>query len=396
VVHIEKLVRLTDAINGISDARALTKKIAEEGARLCGTDLASVYIYSDEQELERTASVGLSQHLAREIEKLGRAQWAVNNLVASNKPRIARTVAQAPYPSPLHKLAASEGIAAIISVPMIYQDKLMGILLVFQTVARDITEDTENDLYVLGNYAALALAHLHLVEIRMWEQKSQDQFLDVLGHELRTPLTSIMGFTQMIRRRFNTMRETDPRLRDQLDLLWAQAQRLHRLLDTFIDMSNIERGEFTIEHDKLDVVAALNMAAEQSQAQARSKHQLRLEIPDHSIWVSGDAKRLEHAFIHVISNAIRYSPVDQPIVVACKERNRQEIQISVVDHGPGIPSELRREIFKRFYPSDTRKAGGMGMGLYFSRAIVEAHGGKLSIDSTPGSGTTVDIVLPVE
>src|SRR5207249_9102865 len=110
----------------------------------------------------------------------------------------------------------------------------------------------------------------------------------------------IMGFTQMIRRRFDSMRETDPRMRDQLDLLWAQAQRLHRLLDTFVDMSNIERGEFTIEHNRLDVATALSMAAEQSRAQAHSKHELKLDIPDQPIWVSGDARRLEHAFIHII------------------------------------------------------------------------------------------------
>src|SRR5204862_7254444 len=101
-------------------------------------------------------------------------------------------------------------------------------------------------------------------------------------------------------------------------------------------------------------------------------------------------------FIHIISNAIRYSPVDQPILIECKEDSRHKVQISLTDHGPGIPIELRRDIFKRFYPSDSRKAGGMGMGLYFSRAMVEAHGGKLNIDSTPGSGTTVDIVLPME
>lgn len=393
-MHSEKLAKLTDVINSALDARTLANKVGEEAAGFCATDMASVFLYNDEGELDRVTSIGLSSRFAQEIEKLGKAQWVVSNLVTSNRPRVLRMVSQIPYPSPLHKLASAEGIAAIISVPMIYQDKLAGIMLLFQAVAHDVTEEDLTDLYILGNVGALALAHLRLVETRKWEQKSQDQFLDVLSHELRTPLTSIMGFTQMIRKRVNSMRETDARLRDQLDLLWAQSQRLHRLLDTFVDMSNIERGEFTIQHERLDVVTTVCTAVEQSQSQARSKHHLEVKVPDHVIWASGDQKRLEHALIHVISNAIRYSPMDTPITVTCQKRGEHEVIISVVDQGPGIPNELRREIFKRFYPSDTRKAGGMGMGLYFSRAIVEAHGGKLNITSVPGSGTTVDIILP--
>lgn len=396
VAHADIIARLTDMINSSLDARVLIRKIAEESAQLSGTRMASVYVYNDEGELERATSVGLSPHFAREIEKLGRSQWAISSLVASNKPGVVRTVSSAPYPSPMHKLASSEGIAAIVSVPMLYQEKLVGVLLLFQTTIQKTSENYLSELCIMGNFGALALAHLHLVETRKWEQKSQDQFLDVLSHELRTPLTSIMGFTQMIRRRFDTMRDADPRIRDQLDLLWAQAQRLHRLLDTFVDMSNIERGEFTIDQDKLDVILALSVAVEQSRSQARSKHQLKLEAPDHPIWITGDTRRLEHAFIHIISNAIRYSPVDQPIVVTCEELRGHEIKISIIDQGPGIPSELRREVFKRFYPSDTRKAGGMGMGLYFSRSIVEAHGGKLNIDSTSGAGTTIDILLSTE
>src|SRR5207253_11057149 len=121
-------------------ARALIRKLAEEVAQLCGTDMVTAYLYNDEGELERTASVGLSPHFAREIEKLGQAQWTVSNLVTTDKPRVVRTVTKAPYPSPLHKLAASEGVATIVSVPMVYQEKLVGILLLFQTFARDIAE----------------------------------------------------------------------------------------------------------------------------------------------------------------------------------------------------------------------------------------------------------------
>ena len=389
------LVRLTNMVNSATDGRALIKRLAEEGAQICGTQMASVYLYNDEGELDRAVSIVLPHDFAREIEKMGRTQWTASDLVHSDRPATVRTVTQPPFPSPIHKLAASESIVWMVAVPMIYLEKLIGILLLFQRTDMDVSEAELNDLQILGNIGALAIAHLRLVETRQWEQKAQDQFLDMLSHELRTPLTSIMGFTQIIRRRLNASRNADPRLRDQLDLLWAQAQRLHRLLDTFVDMSNIERGEFTIERNMLDVVAVLNVAIEQTQMQARSKQRLNLDIPDTSIMISGDSRRLQHAFIHIISNALRYSPADHPIVINCEIRDNLEVAVCIQDFGPGITTELRREIFKRFYPSDARKAGGMGMGLYFSRTIIEAHGGKLVIDSAPGAGTTVTIILPL-
>jgi signal transduction histidine kinase len=242
---------------------------------------------------------------------------------------------------------------------------------------------------------ALAAANAQLLETRKWEEKAQGQFLDVLSHELRTPLTSIMGFAQIIRRRISSARDVDSRVRDQLDLLWGQAQRLNRLLDTFVDMSTMERGEFAVEHNRLDVAALLTAALDQSLTQSRSAHRFSADIPDQPIWIFGDAKRLEHVFGHVLSNALRYSPEGQPIAVTCKlEPVENEVLVSVTDRGPGIPPEMQKEIFKRFYPSDARRSGGMGVGLYVSRAIVDAHGGRLSLESSPGRGTSVHIHLP--
>src|SRR5205823_12188314 len=97
------------------------------------------------------------------------------------------------------------------------------------------------------------------------------------------------------------------------------------------------------------------------------------------------------------SNAVKYSSDSHLVAVVCQEHVlRQEVIVSVADQGQGISGDLHKEIFKRFFPSGTRKAGGMGMGLYASRAIVEAHGGRLTLDSEPGKGTVVTVMLPLE
>src|SRR5205814_9582480 len=91
-----------------------------------------------------------------------------------------------------------------------------------------------------------------------------------------------------------------------------------------------------------------------------------------------------------------YSPDSKPILVVVREEpQRSQVVFSVSDEGQGISSELRREVFKRFYPSESRKAGGMGMGLYASKAVVQAHGGHLALETDPGKGTRVIITLPL-
>lgn len=389
------LVRLMDLINGETDTRALVLGVAQEAAQLCNSRMASVYLYNDDGELEFAAGTGLPTRLAEEIDRLGRTQAATAFLTDPARPTVLHPTPAEHYPSPLYKLAVDEGIRTLISVPLIYRGRLIGIMLIYNRERHACGEEEMELLSAVASYMALSVANAHLIETRRWEQKAQDQFLDVLSHELRTPLTSIMGFTQIIRRRIATSRDVDARVRDQLDLLWGQAQRLNRLLDTFVDMSNMQRGEFAVERNRLDLTLLLRNAVQQSLSQARSSHNISLDLPQEPVWIHGDAKRLEHVFGHVLANAIRYSPPDQPITLTCRQQPAlKEAVVSITDHGPGIPSDMQKEIFKRFYPSDTRKTGGMGVGLYVSRAIIDAHGGLLTLESAPGTGTTVHIHLP--
>jgi signal transduction histidine kinase len=127
-----------------------------------------------------------------------------------------------------------------------------------------------------------------------------------------------------------------------------------------------------------------------------SRHKVVTDIPDEPIWVGGDPRRLEQVFNHVLTNAIRYSPADEPIELRCTpDEARRSVTISVMDRGPGISAKRRKELLERFYPSVAPKTGGLGVGLYISRVVVEAHGGHLTLDSHLDEGTTVTIVLPM-
>jgi signal transduction histidine kinase len=370
--------------------------LASETTRFCGARQASLYLYHEDGELDAFINAGLSSSMASTVEKLGHTEWVAGYLGSNDYPALLPTLTDSGYPSPLHKVAKSAGFEWLLTVPLMRSSRLRALMLLYFEDDAALSDEHLDTLQIMSGYAALALSSAQLIETRRWEKMAQDQFFNLLNHELRTPLTSILGFAQIIKRRISTVREIDSRMREQLYMLSAQALRLNRLLDTFVDVSSIERGDFTIDHDPIDMVLILKTAVEQSQAQAHTKHQLSLDLPARPTWIQGDQKRLEHVISHLVSNALRYTPEDKPVKISCEEVPvGREVVVSVADRGPGIPAELRREIFKGFYPTDTRKAGGMGIGLYVSRAIVEAHGGRLVLSDTPNGGTTVTLYLPL-
>src|SRR5438309_7339341 len=118
----EVLARVTDLLGGTSDVGAVIESVAAEAAQLCGTTMSSVLLFSDEGELERSASVGLSTHFAREIDKLGHTDWAPKYLAGSNKPFVITVKTGTSHPSPIHKLVASEGLSEVVSIPLLYSD----------------------------------------------------------------------------------------------------------------------------------------------------------------------------------------------------------------------------------------------------------------------------------
>jgi two-component system CheB/CheR fusion protein len=146
----------------------------------------------------------------------------------------------------------------------------------------------------------------------------------------------------------------------------------------------------------VELTGLLRTAAEQSVAQAGSHNEVLLDVPDEPLWLHGDSKRLEQAFGHILSNAVRYAPPNQPILLSCKlDADESTVTIRITDRGPGIPTSRLQEIFDRKHPGGPLKSGGLGVGLYLTRVIVEAHGGRISIESSSNSGTVVAMTLPV-
>jgi two-component system phosphate regulon sensor histidine kinase PhoR len=236
---------------------------------------------------------------------------------------------------------------------------------------------------------------LHDVTRQRELEEAKDNLVSTISHELRTPLFSIQGVLDMIVKD----KVPDPEKKDHfMHLAYEQSQRLRSLLDALLDISRIESGRMELEIRTVDMQSLLRRVAASMEIEAMKKHQdLEVIAPDGLPAVMGDEERLVQVAINLISNAIKFTPKGGEIRVKAHAEGDQMI-VHVIDNGVGIAAETMPELFQRFYQVDssaTRKAGGSGLGLYITKQIVEAHSGRIWVESSLGEGSEFNFTLPL-
>lgn len=223
---------------------------------------------------------------------------------------------------------------------------------------------------------------------------SKDAFLSMLSHELRTPLTSILAWLDQMQR--NQVAEAD---RDRvINDIHASVLTQLRLIEDLLDISRIAQGRLSITPQNIDLVEVVQQSINTIQPQAIAKDisiTTDFRSPAEHLWV--DPVRMQQVFVNLLVNAIKFTPTGGDITVTLTASTTQ-VQVQVSDTGQGIPPDKLPTIFERFQQadtSDTRRQGGMGLGLYIVRYIVEAHDGQIQADSPgEGQGSTFTVTLP--
>jgi len=220
------------------------------------------------------------------------------------------------------------------------------------------------------------------------------EFLAWAGHELRTPLTALQGYLQMAGRRVGP--DGDAKLRDYLDRAVVQIRRQSSLVEELLDATRLETGRLALQTEPLDLAELATHAVEVGQVLADGQL-ISLEADDGPITIDGDAGRLEQVLLNLLTNAIRHATGTDRIEVTVSRQGADAVVV-ITDFGPGIdPSELET-IFERFIQGASTERpgrGGLGLGLYIAREIVQAHGGTITVESIAGAGATFTIRLPL-
>lgn len=220
-------------------------------------------------------------------------------------------------------------------------------------------------------------------------------FFTVINHELRNPLTAIIGYTDLLARE----RPLTSGQLDRLDKIRENSQRLQELVNNLLDITRIEEGKIQIMPEDLDLMATVDRAMGVIKPMADQKNiSVLIDVPDAIPHVYADPRRMDQILVNLLSNAVKYTPDTGSVIVTAQAKGEANmVQVSIADNGFGISADLLDLVFDRFVRAERLERSeiqGTGLGLSIAKGLVEAHGGKIWVDSVERYGTVVSFTLP--
>ena len=222
----------------------------------------------------------------------------------------------------------------------------------------------------------------------------KDEFVLTASHELRSPLTSVQGFAELL---MLEREKLSPKQAETVEIILDNCRHLVRLLNDLLDLARSDAGRLAIKPVPTEVAPLIEDAVRTMRAQTEAAGQtLSQEVEGGLPLVDVEPDRIRQILVNLLTNAHEYSPEGASIRVTAA-RVGAEVEIAVIDDGPGMPEDQLEHIFERFTRGDaglTQRVGGTGLGLAISKSLVELHGGTIDVTSTPGEGSTFRVRLP--
>ena len=256
-----------------------------------------------------------------------------------------------------------------------------------------IMAGTDSAIYDDQGKPTLIVSTSHDITQQAELERRKDEFISMASHELKTPVTSLKGFTNLFQRRL--AQRADEKTLYYLNRMDAQLNKLTNLITDLLDVSKMQTGQLTYQEEPFDLNELVSETVENLQA-ATPTHQLFLETSG-AIQVVGDRDRIGQVLINLLTNAVKYSPLADKVIVRLATDPEKAI-VSVQDFGIGIAEAHHDKIFERFYQvadPEEKTFPGLGIGLYLSCDIVRRHGGNMWVESSKGSGATFYFTIPL-
>ncbi len=294
------------------------------------------------------------------------------------------------------RLAKHFGLHAAIAIPLMVGDRPLGVMTIASREADHFTAELGGYLRVVARTMGPMIESAVLrerIEIERAMTSRADNFISTASHELRTPLTALVGFSELL-----ITRTVDEESKLQFSkMMNEESRRLARIVDDMLDVSRIQSGRLPMVREALDLGETVDSVIANLKALV-SEHQIVVEKPivPHLVW--GDRDRLQQVLWNLVENANKYSGAGTPIrVTVAADESRQVVTVSVTDEGQGIPEEKLESVFEPFtrLERDVKdRVRGTGLGLHIVRSILDAHEGKIDVESVLGEGSTFVFEVP--
>jgi signal transduction histidine kinase len=404
VSELEALGEVSRAISSSLDLRAVLDSILAHACQLADSGGGAIYVYDPvRRQFDLEAGYRMGDDLIAAVRKHPiRLGDALVGQCAERRDAVQIDDLTKAPPHSLFELHLQAGVRALLAVPLVHQDELIGALVVRRKRVGAFAEGTVSLLQSFAAQSAVAIQNARL--FHELEQKSREleaasrhksEFLANMSHELRTPLNAVLGYAELIQD--GIYGEVPAKMQGVLERIQQNGRHLLGLINDVLDLSKIEAGQLTLfpvdyslRELVLDVVSATEALA------AEKKLVLEVEVPKDLPRGHGDERRLTQVLMNLVSNAIKFTEAGSVSIRAKVEDG--SFVVAVSDTGMGIAPEDRERIFEEFQQVDgssTRRKGGTGLGLAIARRIVELHGGRIWVESTAGQGSTFAFTVPV-
>jgi signal transduction histidine kinase len=404
VEELEALGEVGRAVSATLDLDTVLRSIIANACSLARADGGTVHVLDEASDrFEMAAEVGMTADLTRLIQSLPAHSEStlVGRAALRREPVQIDNAEEAEGYAPKEAVLAA-GIRALLAVPMLREGHVIGGLVVTRNAPGPFPAETIELLKSFAGQSALAIHNAKLFEDLERQgrelaeaSRHKSEFLANMSHELRTPLNAVLGYAELIQD--GIYGEVSAKLQGVLERIQQNGRHLLGLINDVLDLSKIEAGQLTLapaDYSMRELV--LDVASATEALAAEKKLALEVDAPPDLPRGRGDERRLTQVLMNLVSNAIKFTDAGSVSIRARLEDG--SLQVSVTDTGVGVAPEDQARIFEEFQQVDassTRKKGGTGLGLAIAKRIVELHGGRIWVESTPGQGSTFAFTLPL-
>jgi signal transduction histidine kinase/CheY-like chemotaxis protein len=374
--------------------------------QLSGTEAGSIYVSDPTtHEFHQRATHGMSEALIAELNRqgVGLGEKTIADAAAQRTPVQVADLKEMP-PSPLMNILLRAGYRALLVVPLLGPEGIIGVLVVRRKEPGEFPKHVIDVLQTFAAQSVLAIQNANLFaeveeKSRQLEMASQhkSQFLSNMSHELRTPLNAIIGLTEMMYTnpaRFGTEKATEP-----LRRVNRAGNHLLGLINQVLDLSKIEAGKLELSPESVNLASLIDeVIGTARQLAEQNKNRLVVESQENLGSLTVDPMRLRQILLNLLSNACKFTKQGEVMLRARKVVDgRNWIEIAVADTGIGMTAEQQAKLFEEFTQADTstaRQYGGTGLGLAITRKLARMMGGDVTVTSQPGKGSVFTVRLP--